>query len=364
MTERFDKTPDPQQGSDTLKDSLRKEGINVKGDIEVDFDLGLHVSKGDALRRRDKIRKADIILLEGAGWDHEVRDVLQKVSRNTMSHVAAVRQLADRIEGDDFIPELLRIMKKGKVFVHPFDIPNTHPAFLEDFMAGNLIAQLRKMFNRVPRLSFDDAFKAFDLYFRQDAQYHVVRENYAADTFPTLIKQALLEVPALQKKKDNIQVLVIWGSLHTSLEEKVKQRHPELTTSLSVTPMPQIFSLAEEYSRWVAIGMEVPSEVSKGAFYESLSLMLFNCDPQIFNTEAGTYLLRVAVASISTEEWRELYEMMVIQDDLAGAQRKFSEALQAAGLPTGEDTGAVNTLYKEYLKKEQNLVPNWGLKNS
>ena len=332
MAESLNRPPSTDT-STPLINWLKAEGVkNIPEKIKVHFDFGPHGTKPDAQRARERIQKSDVILIEGS-FSEAGKALLMQVARNTISFKAA----AERMGARPFMYELLRLMKKGKVFIHPLDIPVTHPTEREMETVRYLLDTPEATLFRVPPLSFEEARNELERQMRYVAHHaHVVREEYSTKEFRELVKKALIEIPDLQKKKE-LNITVIYGTAHTALARRVGRAHGDVQVSQSIAPMPYRFSYETEFIRRISWGVAVPDKVKDDTLFEAMVHTLLKDVTDLLPTFRERTVYRRAVAdALSRDEWRSIYDALSTSD-IANAATALKEKLKNAEVPIGDD---------------------------
>lgn len=181
--------------------------------ISLDFFLAWHASGEDLSGLEDKIKEADVIMLEGAGWNKQTIEGYQGVSDGV-----AVPE-----EGNEAaIDRLLKIIANTHKPIELIDIPENNSLWEE---YSNLMVEGNKL-----------KVKASNAFLRGNLQEAIVLEKEATELFSSTmakreefiknkIKESIQKLSFEFSDHDNIRVLVYLGIAHAPIFHDLRKEN-------------------------------------------------------------------------------------------------------------------------------------------
>ena len=255
----YNRPPSPLEVEVARRLHLEKKPIP----IELHFAFGRHASASDVavMQLPEKIKAADIILLEGAGTTELDVGKVEQVARGTLPPHEAT--------GDPFYGAIFKLFYQSRKAVAFLDL--RYGDQIKDLLSSEY-NERSHLFNEIleRRLPWKQVRERVNLSCVHTAVLQKEREDKVLAMFsPTISK--LVKANPLLKKKRPLVVLAVWGVSHTRLYQEIKRhQHPNATRFF--TPLRYTFSPPEEVMRMQIFGKPVGErELRRVALFELFS---------------------------------------------------------------------------------------------
>jgi hypothetical protein len=243
-----------------------------KNKFFVEVFLGSHESKTDAEKLKERLKEADILVLEGVNWTKEIEDAYKKLSGGEKTPKEFFNFLEDKgvyVSNKSYEAALIKTIYNSKKEILFADIPFMHKKTFDFF---NLTRKIEDLNKKIFHEDFQEVFNltryiSFKMYQLQES-----REKHFVQLFEKKLKKLLIDKPELLNK-NKIKILINFGVFHTKLPERFAKR--EFNVKRFFAENLHIFDFTHEILRRHYLKKEVNNELIARALLERMIFSLY-----------------------------------------------------------------------------------------
>ncbi|NTV22558.1 MAG: hypothetical protein HGB03_03280 [Candidatus Yonathbacteria bacterium] len=215
---------------------LREKGIENVPKIETNFFFHKHATAENGQAVGERLKNADILIQENAGWDSARLDIFNEVSNGTLTPEQAMdmeKQNGKPFLWKDFYASLLEGLYKSEKKVMLVDVPNDNVVFknLMGLYASN--GAYNNLINK--SLPYEETLRRIGNVSKFESDMQKAREDYILEKLPEALAETLKQNPDLQKK-ENLKILFSMGGFHTRLYHEMKKSGNDVSREFSSMP--------------------------------------------------------------------------------------------------------------------------------
>jgi hypothetical protein len=252
---RFEHRPNVKAAVKKLK--------KIHPNLAIHFSFVIHGTLKQAEPFAEKIQNCDVYIPEGLDANEDHFEVINDFSEGRLP-----KKKIKEIETNEFYRGVLFAVHRKRKPVIFIDQPEGHP-------------DIDKWYTHVGR-EYEAAGRSFSLNraIKITQQQHSSRildkrDEFIIEQLPLKLKRVLGENPSL-KEKEQLNVFISIGVLHTRLYHALKQELPRTTRDFPEKPF--VFDYDDEAGRNILFGKEVDEELARATILEN--------NPHIFLTRA------------------------------------------------------------------------------
>lgn len=276
---------------------LKEKGVERVPKIETNFFFHNHATGEDGKAVGERLKSADILIQENAGWDSTRLDIFNDVSNGTLTPEHAIdmeEQRGKPFLWKDFYVSLLEGLYKSEKKVMLVDVPHDNVVFknLMGLYASN--GAYNNLINK--SLSYEETLRRIGNVSKFESDMQKAREDYILENIPETLAEILKQNPELQKK-ETLKTLFSMGGFHTRLYHEMKKSGDDVSREFSHMPYSFDPRMAAERNIHFRGMEESKSLLPKIALYLILKKELPNLD-----------ISHDVISVFSDEEIKNLYE--------------------------------------------------------
>jgi hypothetical protein len=276
---------------------LREKGFENIPKIETNFFFHKHATAEDGKAVGERLKNADILIQENAGWDSARLDIFNEVSNGTLTPEQAMdmeKRNGKPFLWKDFYASLLGGLYKSEKKILLVDVPDDNVVFknLMGLYASN--GAYNNLINK--SLPYEETLRRIGNVSKFESDMQKAREDYILEKLPEALAETLKQNPDLQKK-ENLKILFSMGGFHTRLYHEMKKSGNDVSREFSSMPYNFDPRMATERSIHFKGMEESKSLLPKIALYLILKKELPNLD-----------ISHDVVSVFSDDEIKSLYE--------------------------------------------------------
>lgn len=251
----------PEEAAALLEDVLKKEGAEKTEKIKVNFRFfnAMHRTREDVRGLAEEIKKADVFIPEGVGWNSETLSGYQALSKGAITPLELMEKYGIDKEESRMHPrsEEFEALADSKKLILFADLPAGHPVY-EKYREMRISPRQKIKTFAEALESAKSSIKNFAeaLLLREKhiiSEILKIRENIEHGRYPEL------------KGKKSVTVLIFLGAVHTLVYHKLKETAENTSRTFPVMPF-QYANPPIEMVRRYLFGKEVDDELAARAF--------------------------------------------------------------------------------------------------
>jgi hypothetical protein len=257
--------------------------------VKFHFLFGEHGTSLDAAKFSEEFKRADIVAIEGVGWDDKHKAEIEGISEGKPMGVDS--------DFDSYQREELSVLFNSKKPILLIDVPAGDPLIAE--LVKSVIHEDEAQ-NDFEQGRFARSMQLYERYLIEHGEVEAKREQYVETQLVQLVQKEISENPKLQgivNEKGFLDVAVSFGAAHTSLYHDLKNTGADADQKFGEQPF--IFGFYAEALRRARLGLEIPDDLVAKALCEAVM--------QNHPLTAGkdTIIYREIIAKATTEEIKQ-----------------------------------------------------------
>jgi hypothetical protein len=298
----FMEEADTKESKANLETLLEERGGSGHPAVSIEFIYALHRTARDMQKLRERIAGADIVTLEGSGWEKDQLKAWRDLSEGTVTPAQVFQkfEMSAASEEDRKWLEEYNIIYNSHKAIDTIDVPYGHPLSraIDDHLGTPIFFYDG---------DFEKALGSMRGYTKNWADIQKKRETYMLSRLKEVIKER-----ALPDQKRELKIAI--GGVHTGMWHTLKSEGADARAEFS--SMPFIFNNQDELLRRYLFGKSVDNELVASALLENIFLNQFGWPPTE-DTQKAMLFFRKLVSQFTVSEIKETFEKL--------RDRKFDE---------------------------------------
>jgi len=295
LSSGLENTAAAEQAQKALEKELNQEKKPEQPKVRIDFIFSPHRTAKDMEKLEERIKGADIVVLECRAWEQEDLELWQNLSNGKITPSQAFEERGMSMDDPDDAHwfEIYNAIHGSHKHIESIDLPLKNPLNKEF-----------ESYSAKPNNFYAQGFKNAMTLKREEREKYA-RLQLKREAFMLARLKNLIEEQSQAKKGPELKIAISIGAAHTGLWHKVKKQG--LETRAKFSQLPFVYWHNDELVRKYFFGKKFDDKTLAHALLED-ALSDYLGWPPAEDTEKGLRFLRKLVSNFSIQEIQSIFE--------------------------------------------------------